>query len=215
MADFKTPTNCSLLTVWNGDSNLIDHWVASHQILPFFATIYGWDVRLVIIGVYFAETVENTVWCIERSFHEDISNAIISDPVQGLLGALLGYLYRRKVGTIRDEDTFVSSQQNVMITLIDMIAIVAPFTILYTNNRKLDYLLILLFSIAFLFVHRNFSGVDCAKRLAIALPYVTVTSLAIFAHPFELNTFYVGVLCALLYSLFLLLLSNEIKYSTI
>lgn len=207
MADFDTPTNCSLLYTWNDSPTVIDHWVASHQILPFFATIYGWDFRWVIIGVYFAETVENTIWCLEKSFHEDISNAVISDPIQGALGAIIGYMYRKNFGVVRDQKEYVASIKDTLRTVVDMALVVAPFTILYSDNRNLDYLLILLFLVAFLIVHREFPWSVCFPRLVISQSYVVVSSLVIFGHPLGINTFYSSIICGLSYFLFLYALS--------
>lgn len=198
MGDYDTPTECVLLTTWADDARNIDHWVLSHQILPFYATIYGWDFRWIIIAAYAVETVENFVWCLEGAYTEDFSNTSISDPLHGVFGALLGYLFRMTFDVIREERYFIQNARETFITVIDVAAMVAPSLIFYSNNRNLDWLYLLFFPISFAFVSRHEE--NRRKRVYIfctAYIYVVILGLVIFGHPLEINSFYSGWLTAL------------------
>jgi hypothetical protein len=189
MADYDTPTNCTLLTVWNDDPAVIDHWVASHQILPFFATIYGWDFRSVLVAVYVVETVENFVWCLERAYTEDFANTSISDPIQGIIGVLLGYIFKSIFGSMREEKYFLAGWKNTAVTLFDVGCMVVPSAIFYSNRRELDYLYLLLFPMAFFIVSRH-EGKHKLVRFLVAYGYVVTTCGVVFGHPLKINSFY-------------------------
>ena len=204
MADFDTPTECRLLRTWNDDPLVIDHWVASHQILPFFATIYGWDFRWVLIAVYVVETVENFVWCLEGAYTEDFSNTSISDPWHGILGVLLGYLFTKQFGVFRREAIYIQSTRETIITILDVGFMVAPSAIFYSDVRNLDWLYIAFFPIAYAIVSRHQLERDLGA-FASAYIYVIVTCSIVFGHVYDTNTFYAASLSALLFILMLLI----------
>jgi hypothetical protein len=193
MADYDTPTNCTLLTVWSDDPRVRDHWVASHQILPFFATIYGWDPRWVMIAVYGVETVENFVWCLERAYTEDFSNTSISDPLHGVFGILVGVLWRMIFGPLRVETEYIAGARNTIVTLFDVGFMVAPSAIFYARTRDFDMLYVLLFPLAYLLVSRHLGRVTLREKLemfALAYAYVCVTCFVVFVAPLSINSFY-------------------------
>lgn len=200
MADFDTPTACKLLKTWSNDPAVIDHWVATHQILPFFATIYGWEFRWVIIATYLLETIENFVWCLEGAYTEDFSNTSISDPLHGVLGALLGYLFRRAYGVLRDESIFIASKRQTIITIFDTGILVAPSAIFYRDSRNLDWLYLLFFPIAFFIVSRHVESMKMQK-FVVAYAYVCVTCFVVFAHPLKINSFYAAWITAVVFAI--------------
>ena len=214
MADHETPTECVLLTTWADDKRNIDHWVSSHQILPYFATIYGWDFRWVIIAVYGVETVENFVWCLERSYTEDFSNTSISDPLHGIFGAILGYIFRWTFdAVIRDEQKYVLNIRELLITIFDIGIMVLPSAIFYKETRNTDWLYLIFYPIAFLIISRHMN--DNEKKMQMFFTsyiYVITLCCVIFGHPLNINSFYAGWIVAIGFA-FLLTLSKLLRIS--
>lgn len=204
MADKDTLTDCKLLRVWNKDPDVIDHWVFSHQVLPFYATIYGWDFRWVIVAVYVVETVENFVWCLEGAYTEVFSNTAISDPIHGLIGAILGYIYIQTFGVIRRESLYIKDVKEALITLFDTGLMVLCSAIFYSNQRNLDWLYLLFFPLTFAVVSRHYKRSWFGFLTAYA--YVIFLAGTIFGHPFDINSFYSGWIVAIVvFVLFFLL----------
>lgn len=195
MANVDTSTECKTLRVWDGDSQYIDHWVVSHNILPFVATVYGWDFRWVIIAVYLAETVENLVWCLEGRFKEDPANSLISDPIMGMAGVLVGYAFRYTYGVIRDQNDYIRNAREAFVTLFDVALLVAPSGVLYSSNDRLYWLYLVLFPISFSIVSRHDRN---WKRLVTAFIYVLTMCLVILGHPNDINSFYSGLMVSII-----------------
>lgn len=203
MADVDTKTDCKLLRTWNDNPLVIDHWVASHQILPFFATIYGWDFRWVIIAVYVVETVENFVWCLEGAYTEDFSNTSISDPWHGIVGVLVGYIFTNRFGVFRTESIYTQSIREALITILDVGFMVAPSAIFYRDVRNLDWLYIAFFPIAYVVVSRHQLKRDLGAFVS-AYTYVIVTCSVVFGHPYGINSFYAASISSIVFMLLML-----------
>ena len=227
MADVDTPTNCTLLTSWNDDPDNIDWWTFSHQILPFFAVIYGFDFRWVIIVAYFCETVENFVWCLERRYIERFENSIIADPIQGIVGSCIGllFLYLTKSAGINNilkekhEYAYIFSSEwknRVPGLLFDVTFLVCPSLIFYRDSRNLDWLYLCLFPISYFIITLritnyvdDLNAYNIQARIydfVIAYIYVIILAIVVFAHPLEINSFYSSIitsLAVLVVSLFL------------
>lgn len=83
---------CELFT----NSTIYDRWVVPHQLLPFLLTMYGVEYRTVLLLIYVWETFEVfAMHCLELFAIEDITDTLISDPVQGLLGVMAACLLLR------------------------------------------------------------------------------------------------------------------------
>lgn len=71
-----------------------DTWVVPHQLLPFAATVMGITWKEVFLLMYGWESLEVVLFnCIELYEGEVAANALISDPVQALVGVLVGYSF--------------------------------------------------------------------------------------------------------------------------
>lgn len=91
--------HCELFT----DTRAFDRWVIPHQLLPMSLVVYGLDFRVVIILIYLWETLEVFFMsCLQLFEEEDITNAIISDPLHGFVGVLIGLFIIKKFGVIND-----------------------------------------------------------------------------------------------------------------
>lgn len=74
-----------------------DLWVVPHNVLPLLITIYGaiWQDTLLLVLIW--EVFEVILFiCYEKFEPELLGDAFISDPVQGLLGVIIGYQITRK-----------------------------------------------------------------------------------------------------------------------
>ncbi len=214
MADRNTETTCELLTIWNDDPNVIDYWTFSHQFVPFFVTIYGVDYRWIIIFVYFYETIENAVWCVQKEYQEDFANSTIADPLQGILGIVVGLAYLKLIkskGINNDKDYFNRYRHNVILPrfdfIVDLVIICVPSLIFaYTGSEFVYFLYLLLFPLSYWLIsylnHKRESLENHNKvfyRFNIVFFYMTFLLFFNIVHPFEINSFYAEFIIGILF----------------
>lgn len=100
-------TGCAVLT----DANYYDYWVVPHQLLPFMLTLFGLPRLVVLLLVYVWESAEFVMMnCFEWFEAEEIGDAILSDPLQGLIGVIVGtaFCYLLRLGPDRRGPSLMS-----------------------------------------------------------------------------------------------------------
>ena len=160
-----------------------DSWVVPHQALPFIATIIGIEWKEVFLIMYVWETIEVVFLnCIGIAETENISDALISDPVQGLFGVMVGELF---IKTFNGGEVLKSTTQGAYLWSILFILVSIPVVI--GGGFVWGYLPIFI----------CFSTLVMSKKpklLIATYVYVTLLNVVVYATKGVFNSFYGALL---------------------
>ena len=230
IADQSSDTECIGLKKFYG---VYDECANAHQTLPFFATLAGFDWKLVVIVFYIAETFEVLTWCIQGSFKETMENSIVQDPISGFVGVFvalcLKYLFNSK--GICSEVLKFESNMDVFYTVLDLAVIILTTLFLHKDpeiNKNYEYFYILLMSGAYLFLFiykiqlKIISDDEKSKFKMLFLHftiYITLITAVNTSRPLDVNSFYSTCITGLSYGIVILIFaliqnqnSSDIKY---
>lgn len=163
--------------------DLYDSWVVPHQALPFIAIVMGIEWREVFLIMYAWETLEVIgLNCIGIAEAELMSNSLISDPVQCLLGVLIGEIFIRKFngGQVVMSDTTGAYLWSILFVLPGVPVIIGGYYVW-------GYL-------PLFFACAAFSMYDKKKLLIATHMYVTLLAVVVYATRNKFNSFYGGLI---------------------
>lgn len=172
--------------------DLYDRWVVPHQILPFVLTMFGVDYRLVLLLVYVWETIEVFLMhCLQLFEVEDVTDTIISDPIQGFLGVCAAMVLLKINGhsTILNEPFDVFNFKH----LIHFILLASPgLTML---NQVYDINLHWLYPVALCAVVILVYRLNKKSYKHGLMMYINIISLSVLTFSIKtFNSFYLGVI---------------------
>jgi hypothetical protein len=191
-----------------------DPWVIPHQILPSIAVVIGINWMEVFLLVYIWETLELLMSCASESISEEVSedhaNALISDPVQGLLGIVIGTLMLRVVGRI-DMPLF---KTRVKAYLFSAAFIIPGVTLVVGGNVIWLYLVVWLCCLSALGYFVSQEEEFPRELFALLVSYATLVAVSVILLKDDFNSFYVG-LCAGGVTVVTLLFIDRIKQNKV
>ena len=178
-----------------------DPWVVSHQLLPAIAIILGVEWRNVLIILYAWETIEFIfLKCLDLATPESGQDSLISDPIQGLTGILVGFIL---LNVTRRGDPLFSNQYKA---LFWSALFAAPSLILIADDDYVWFYVPTWFVATFI-LHKM--GAELSPPLMVYLVmYATLVSVMVFSLKEEFNSFYTALSAATFVVIFVLVVKN-------
>lgn len=169
------------------DIDYYDRWVVPHQLLPFTAVLFGVDFRTVLLITYFWESLEVILFnCLGVSEEEKSSNALISDPVEAVLGIIIAELL------IKINDEQLPVVKNRYRSYMAGIIAILPSTLIISNKSIWGYPILLLSVIFIINYYLNDNNIGF--WLLYTILYVISFSYVIFALENVFNSFYTSLM---------------------
>ena len=177
-----------------------DPWVVPHQLLPAIATIIGMEWQLILIIVYAWETLEVIFLnCLKVSEPEIIENALISDPVQALMGILVAKILMN-VSDMEGTSLFKGLYRTIFWSAV---FITPGIPIIFGGDYVWFYLPI--WFVALFILHR-FGSMLSGELMVMVVIYSSLTSVLVFVLKDQFNSFYTALATGTFSILFSLLL---------
>jgi len=191
-----------------------DPWVIPHQILPSIAVVIGINWMEVFLLVYIWETIEIFLSCARESISDEVSedhaNALISDPVQGLLGIVIGTLMLRVAGRL-DMPLF---KTRLKAYLFSAIFIIPGVTLIVGGNIIWLYLVAWLCCLSVLGYFASEEGEFSRELFAMLVSLATLVAVSVILLKDDFSSFYVG-LCAGGVTVVALLVADRVKQNKV
>lgn len=182
-----------------------DPWVVPHQLLPAIAIVLGIEWKMVLVLVYAWETVEFTfLKCLDLATPESGQDSLISDPIQGLIGILVGFML---LNVTNNGKPLFSSQYRAFFWAA---LFAAPSLILIADDDYVWFYVPMWFVATFL-LHKV--GTTLSPPLMVYLVmYATLVSVMVFSLKEEFNSFYTALSAATFVVFFVLVIRNFAYY---
>jgi hypothetical protein len=162
-----------------------DPWVVPHQLLPAITTLIGIEWNLVLLIMYAWETLEVVFLnCLKISEEELVENALISDPIQALMGILVAKILMNVSGMKSPLTAGVS------VFFWGALFIIPGTPIIFGDDYVWFYLPI--FFVALFLLHR-FGYTLPPTMMVLFVIYTTLTSSLVFGLKDTFNSFYTGL----------------------
>ena len=179
---------CDLLSKFD----YYDRWVVPHQLLPFVLTLYGVDYRLVMLMVYIWETFEVFLtFCLQLFEVENVTDTIISDPVQGFLGIGAAVILLKFNGhdTILDKSFDIFNPWHILYFIILVSPSLTLITQLYEIHLHWLYPFVLCGMVVLVYKLNNKSY---KNGIIIYFNIISLSTLVFAIESF--NSFYIGLI---------------------
>lgn len=188
---------CELIT----NTTAFDRWVVPHQILPMVLVVYGIEHKIVLLLVYLWETLEVLFMsCLQLFEEEDITNSIISDPLQGFIGIIMGLLILKRYDKINNN---VNLNINTLIDFALFCSVgVTLFDFFYDRNLHWLYIPVLCIVTIVVLKLNNKKWYDGVPIYVLCISLTSIT----FILQDIVSSFYVGVIHGIVISFSLILL---------
>lgn len=183
--------------------HVFDKWILSHILLPFYAHTHGIKAIYVLSIVYLWESLELGIRCLSTSesnwsADESMENALIVDPLCGILGILFGYMIANEekceiqwksialhmvstfflFGEAKDLVYFMFLFYNIfLIPTISCFIIKDEFTSFQHQFWKVFYTCILFILITCIELNSLFLGIACTGILSLIFLIYTKCSI--------------------------------------
>lgn len=166
-----------------------DPWVAPHQLLPMIAVLIGMEWKDVVIIIYLWETIEVVyLTCLEISEREGCVNALLSDPIQGMVGILTAQVLMNVVGMTKP----IQSNRNTAL-LWSALFILPGIPLIIGGEFVWVYIPIWVFCLVFM---ATITEKVTQELMTGILGHSVLVSVGVFGLKDYFNSFYIGIAAA-------------------
>jgi hypothetical protein len=173
------------------DLTTYDPWVVPHQVLPAIATIMGMDWRDVFLVMYTWETIEVVLFnCFGVPGKELAANSLIADPVQCLMGVIVG---KTILATMNNYKPLITEDYAIYRYMWSALFAIPSITLILDKHYAWSYIPV--FLACMWLVRGRFYETRRLLPTYIIL-YVISTTTAVFSLEGVFNSFYAAISAA-------------------